>query len=65
MMSETFYMFLITSSIGFFLAVARMCYKSKCSEVNFGCIKVVRNIDKEEVIDEIELNIASKRTEQL
>jgi len=46
-MSEVFYTFLITSSIGFFLALGRIFYKSKCSSVDLCCIKIVRNIEAE------------------
>ena len=63
MMSEIFWMFTITSGIGFLLAVARMCYKSKCSEINFGCIKIVRNIEAEEENDQLEMNRTRQATQ--
>ena len=47
-MTETFWMFLITSSIGFIIAISKMCYKSKCKEVDICCIKVVRDTNLEE-----------------
>jgi hypothetical protein len=47
-MTETFWMFLITSSIGFIIAVSKMCYKSKCKEVDICCIKVIRDTNLEE-----------------
>jgi len=47
-MTETFWMFLITSSIGFIIAVSKMCYKSKCSKVDICCIKVIRDTNLEE-----------------
>lgn len=47
-MTETFWMFLITSSIGFIIAISKMCYKSKCKEVDICCIKVVRDTSLEE-----------------
>ena len=47
-MTETFWMFLITSAIGFFIAVSKMCYKSKCKEVDFCCVKVIRDTSLEE-----------------
>jgi hypothetical protein len=31
-----------------------MCYKSKCKEFDFCCIKIVRDTQGEEKIDEIE-----------
>ena len=53
--SEVFYTFLITSTIGFLLAVIKACYKSKCTEISCGCIKIVRDTNNEEKIDEIQL----------
>ena len=47
-MTETFYMFVITSSIGFIIAISKMCYKSKCKEVDVCCIKVIRDTNLEE-----------------
>ena len=51
-----FYMFLITSVIGCFGMSLRMMYKSKCKEVDFCCIRVLRDTQGEEKIDEIENN---------
>ena len=50
--SEVFYTFLITSAIGLSLAIAKLCYKSKCKEVAVCCIKVIRDVEGEEKIDE-------------
>jgi hypothetical protein len=52
--SEVFYTFLITSLIGLIIAVGKMFYKSKCSEINLCCIKITRNIEAE-VREDIEL----------
>lgn len=46
-------MFIITSGIGFLLAVLKVCYKSKCRELNFCCIRIIRDVETEEKIDEI------------
>ena len=46
-LSEVFYTFLITSGIGFVLALARVCYKSKCQTIELCCLKIVRNVDIE------------------
>jgi nucleoside recognition membrane protein YjiH len=54
-LSEVFLTFLITSVIGCFLAVVRQAYKSKCSQVEICCIKIVRDTVNEEKIDEMEL----------
>jgi len=58
-MSEVFWTFFITSVIGFVLALGKLCYKSKCSEINFCCLRVVRNIDVE-LKEDIELGASSK-----
>ena len=58
-MSEVFWTFFITSLIGFLLAMGKLCYKSKCSEINFCCLRVVRNIDVE-LKEDIELGTPSK-----
>jgi hypothetical protein len=44
--SEVFYTFLITSIIGMVLGVGRMCYKSKCKEVNFCCLKKYPRVEE-------------------
>lgn len=53
--SEVFWTFFITSTIGFLLAVIKSCYKSKCTEISCGCIKIIRDTNNEEKIDEIQL----------
>ena len=55
MFSETFFVGLYTSAIGFILAIGAQCYKSKCKEINLCCLKITRDIEMEEKIDEIEL----------
>ena len=51
MMSEVFWTGLYSSLIGFLLAMGSQCYKSKCKEVNFCCIKIVRDVEEEEALD--------------
>ena len=51
MMSEVFWTGLYSSLIGFVLAVSVQCYKSKCKEVNFCCIKIVRDVEGAEALD--------------
>lgn len=58
-LSEVFYTFLITSVVGFILALGRICYKSKCSSIDFCCVKIVRNVDVE-MKEDIELGTKSK-----
>jgi len=58
-LSEVFYTFLITSVVGFILALGRICYKSKCSSIEFCCMKIVRNVEVE-MKEDIELGNSSK-----
>ena len=51
MFSEVFFTGLYSSLIGFLLALGSQCYKSKCKEVNFCCIKIVRDVEGEEELD--------------
>jgi hypothetical protein len=51
-LSEVFYSFLISSCIGLLLVLIKTCYKSKCREVNVCCIKIIRDVEGEEKIDE-------------
>ena len=51
MLSETFFVGLYTSAIGFLLALGAQCYKSKCKEVSFCCIKIIRDVEGEEQLD--------------
>jgi len=62
-MTETFYMFVITSVIGFVIAMTKMCYKSKCSEVDLCCIKIIRDTNTEEKELEFEINHNIKEEE--
>ena len=54
--SEVFFTFFITSVIGCILAVARVAYKSKCKEVYFCCLKIIRDTQAEETLDELSGN---------
>jgi hypothetical protein len=51
MMSEVFWTGLYSSLIGFVLAIGSQCYKSKCSKVEFCCIKIIRDTAGEEELD--------------
>jgi len=37
--------------MGFVLAISAQCYRSKCKEVSFCCIKIIRDVEGEEEID--------------
>ena len=60
MMSEVFWTGLYSSLIGFLLAMGSQCYKSKCKEVNFCCIKIIRDVEGEESLDRTPNPIASQ-----
>ena len=51
MFSEVFFTGLYSSLIGFSIAMGSQCYKSKCREVNFCCIKIIRDVEGEEELD--------------
>jgi hypothetical protein len=62
-MSEVFWTFFITSIIGLLLAMGKICYKSKCSQIDICCIKITRNIDAE-VKEDLEIGDSTKTNEE-
>jgi len=64
MLSEIFYVGLYTSLIAFMLALSRQIYKSKCSEIEFCCIKVKRDTAGELKEDEYEIQRNKSQPEQ-
>lgn len=52
LLSEVLITFIISSGIGLILALARIAYKSKCSNIDICCIKITRNIAAEVELDE-------------
>ena len=50
-MSETFYVGLYSALMAFVLAIVNQLYKSKCKEVRVCCLKVIRDVEGEEIID--------------
>ena len=52
MFSEVFFTGLYSSFIGCLLAMGAQCYKSKCKEVKFCCIRIIRDVEGEEEIDQ-------------
>jgi hypothetical protein len=44
MLTEVFLSLIVTSAVGLILALARMCYKSKCESVDCFCIKIKRAV---------------------
>jgi len=55
MFSEVFFTGLYSSIIGFLIAIGAQCYKSKCKEVKVCCIKITRDIQIEEELDQRQL----------
>jgi len=51
MFSEVFFTGLYSSLIGLLLAMGAQCYRSKCKEVSFCCIKIIRDVEGEEELD--------------
>ena len=51
MMSETFYVGLYSALMGFVLAMSAQCYRSKCREVKFCYIKIIRDVEGEKALD--------------
>ena len=51
---QIFWTFFVTTMCGFILALGRQMYKSKCKEVSCGCIKIVRDVESEMELDEME-----------
>ena len=66
MLSEVFWTFLITSSIGFVIGALRLCYKSKCETIEISCrgIRIVRDTVGEEKLDEVQRQNSNKEEEQ-
>lgn len=55
MLSEVFFTFLITSVIGCLMGMVRMLYKSKCKTLECFGMKIERDVESEEKIDELEM----------
>jgi hypothetical protein len=55
MLSEVFWSFFLTSTIGCIMGILRMIYKSKCKNCSFCGFKVERDVEGEERIDELEI----------
>jgi hypothetical protein len=57
MLSEVFWTFLITSTIGLCLGIARMLYKSKCKSFSCCGLRIERDV-------EMEVELDARETEQ-
>jgi hypothetical protein len=56
MFSEVFFTGLYSSAIALILGIGAQCYKSKCKEVSFCCIKIIRDVEGEEQLDNARQN---------
>ena len=65
MFSEVFFTGLYSSLIGFLLAMGAQCYRSKCKEVNFCCIKIIRDVEGEEQLDNVSRQSPLNRSQSL
>ena len=63
MFTEMFYTFVITTSSGLLLALARMCYKSKCKTIKCCGMEIDRDThaEEEEDLREMELKNTVQR----
>lgn len=46
-LSESFWIFVVTTTAGLFLACMKICYDSKCKNLDLGCIKIQRDTEAE------------------
>jgi len=63
-LTEVFWISFITIISGCSLKVLSYGYKSKCNRVKIGCIKIERNIEEEQKIDEMEMNRLQRTASQ-
>ena len=65
MLSEGFWVFLVGTSAGLCGVILKLCYDSKCSDIECCCIKIKRNVETELAQDKfkIEHNIPSPKIE--
>lgn len=55
MLTEVFWSFFLTSTIGCSLALAKMLYRSKCKRCSLCGLEIERDTQAEEKVDELEL----------
>jgi hypothetical protein len=53
---QVFYLSVITIGVGLITLIIKSISRSKCDELKCGCIKIHRNVELEEKLDELELN---------
>ena len=52
---QVFWLGFIGAIIGFLGLTLKMCLKSKCDVIEIGCLKIHRNVEIEQELDELEL----------
>ena len=62
-LTEVFWVTFLTIVSGMVIKIASMCYKSKCKEVSFCCIKIVRDTAGELHEEENRIEIQRRRAE--
>jgi len=65
MLTEVFLSFAITTFVGCFLGIVGLLYKSKCQEVSCCGLKVIRNVELEEKIDELSIERHTEEKKEL
>jgi hypothetical protein len=55
MLSEVFFSFFLTSTIGCIMGILRMIYKSKCKRCSLCGVIIERDVESEREIDELEI----------
>lgn len=56
MVTDVVWSLLITSISGIIIGILSVLYKSKCTRIECGCIKIIRDTEGEEKLDEINAN---------
>lgn len=65
MLSEIFWTAFITSVLGFFLIIAKLCFKSKCDQVKTCCFEIHRNTNEETDVEPTADNTQQFNTTQI
>jgi len=59
-LTEVFWVTFVTTVCAMLIKLASMCYKSKCKEVDFCCIRIVRDTVSEEKEEEFRIEHPSQ-----
>jgi len=47
MLSEIFWTFVVTSIVGLVIVISKLCFKSKCRNIDFCCLRIERDVQEE------------------